>query len=350
MAAPADAGRDVRRRATQEALAEVAVPLERIAVNRRATGTIAVVGNPNAGKSSVFNRLTGLRQHTANYPGVTVERRVGRGVFCGVSLDLIDLPGTYSLSPTSADERIAVEVLFGRVAGTPQPDAILAVIDSTRLYQGLYLLQQLTELGRPMIVALTMIDAAEREGRKFDFTALQEALGGVPVLPVVATSGRGFAELNEALARILTVPPPRGPAHWPELARAADALVARWRARGTDLHRVEAERLLIDASAHPLAPQVEADVAADVGERRVSGLGRGDAGGSAPRRHQSPVARDGPADRPDVRRVPSGVRVGDAARRPDRRRCQRARRRDRVGAARRRARKLRRRWRHRRCR
>ena len=140
--------------------------------SRNAAGTVAVVGNPNAGKSSVFNRLTGLRQHTANYPGVTVERRIGRGTFGGVSLDLIDLPGTYSLSPTSADEQIAVDVLFGRVAGTPRPDAILAVIDSTRLYQGLYLLQQLIELGRPMIVALTMIDAAEREGRKIDFAGV----------------------------------------------------------------------------------------------------------------------------------------------------------------------------------
>jgi ferrous iron transport protein B len=229
--------------------AETAVPLERIAVNRRAVGTIAVVGNPNAGKSSVFNRLTGLRQHTANYPGVTVERRIGRGVFGGLSLDLIDLPGTYSLSPTSADEKIAVDVLLGRVAGTPRPDAILAVIDATRLYQGLYLLQQLVELGRPMIVALTMIDAAEREGLKFDFTALQEALGGAPVYPVVATSGRGFAELNAALGRILTLPPPSDAAHWPELHRAADALVANWRATGAALHRVEAERLLIDPSA-----------------------------------------------------------------------------------------------------
>ncbi len=249
MAAPADAGRDARGRATQGAVAETAVPLERIAVNRKAAGTVAVVGNPNAGKSSVFNRLTGLRQHTANYPGVTVERRVGRGVFGRMALDLIDLPGTYSLSPTSADEQIAVDVLFGRVPGTPQPNAILAVIDSTRLYQGLYLLQQLVELGRPMIVALTMIDAAEREGLKFDFTALEEALGGVPVLPVVATSGRGFRELNAALARILTLPPPRDVVHWPELRRAADALVERWRGPGAGLHRVEAERLLIDANA-----------------------------------------------------------------------------------------------------
>ncbi len=243
--------------------AEVAVPVERIAVNRRAAGTVAVVGNPNAGKSSVFNRLTGLRQHTANYPGVTVERRVGRGVFGAVGLDLIDLPGTYSLSPTSADEKIAVDVLFGRVAGTPRPDAILAVIDSTRLYQGLYLLQQLTELGRPMIVALTMIDAAEREGRKIDFAGLTEALGGVPVLPVVATSGRGFPALHEALARISTLAPPREAAHWPELQRAADALVARWRAGGSELHRVEAERLLIDAAAtHALVPQAGAEIAA----------------------------------------------------------------------------------------
>ena len=85
--------------------AEVAVPVERIGMKRKAVGTVAVVGNPNAGKSSVFNRLTGLRQHTANYPGVTVERRVGRGVFGAVALDLIDLPGTYSLSPTSAEDR-----------------------------------------------------------------------------------------------------------------------------------------------------------------------------------------------------------------------------------------------------
>jgi ferrous iron transport protein B len=234
-----------------------------VAIRRKAAGTVAVVGNPNAGKSSVFNRLTGLRQHTANYPGVTVERRVGRGTFGGVALDLIDLPGTYSLSPTSADERIAVDVLFGRVAGTPRPDAILAVIDSTRLYQGLYLLQQLVELGRPMIVALTMIDAAEREGRKFDFTALQEALGGVPVYPIVATSGRGFRALNEALARVLTLTPPRDTAHWPELRRAADALVARWRSGGADLHRVEAERLLIDATAtHALVPHAGAEIAA----------------------------------------------------------------------------------------
>src|SRR5210317_2398949 len=93
--------------------------------------TVALVGNPNAGKSTLFNRLTGLRQKTANYPGVTVEKHIGTALLDATPLDLIDLPGIFSLTPDSADERIAVEVLLGRVAGTPQPDGILAVVDAT---------------------------------------------------------------------------------------------------------------------------------------------------------------------------------------------------------------------------
>ncbi|HVS23087.1 MAG TPA: ferrous iron transport protein B [Gammaproteobacteria bacterium] len=231
------------------ARAETAVRVETLTVHRRAAGTIAVVGNPNAGKSSVFNRLTGLRQRTANYPGVTVERHIGRSVCGGTTLDLIDLPGTYSLSPNSTDERIAVDVLFGRVVGTPCPDAILAVIDSTRLYQGLYLLQQLVELGRPMLVALTMADAAQREGLKIDYAALEERLGGVRVYPVVATTGRGFSELKGALARVLTAKPPQLRPHWPELRRAAESFAEEWRAQGLSVHPVEVERLLVEPKA-----------------------------------------------------------------------------------------------------
>ena len=231
------------------ARAETVVKVETLTVHRRATGTIAVVGNPNAGKSSVFNRLTGLRQRTANYPGVTVERHLGRSVFGGTTLDLIDLPGTYSLSPNSTDERIAVDVLFGRVAGTPRPDAILAVIDSTRLYQGLYLLQQLVELGRPIIVALTMADAAQREGLKIDYPALEELLGGVRVYPVVATTGRGFAELRDALGRVLTTEPPQLRPHWPELRQTAESFAEKWRTEGVSVDPVEVERLLVDPKA-----------------------------------------------------------------------------------------------------
>src|SRR5882672_3816717 len=251
--------------------AETAVRVETIAVHRRAAGTIAVVGNPNAGKSSVFNRLTGLRQRTANYPGVTVERRVGRAVLGAASLDLIDLPGTFSLSPTSTDERIAVDVLFGRVAGTQRPDAILAVIDSTRLYQGLYLLQQLVELGRPMIVALTMTDAAQQEGLVIDFDGLREALGGVAVLPVVATTGRGFPALKDALAGLLRAAPPAPIESWPELARAAEELAVLLRAAGIEAHRVEVERMLIDAAEEP--PNLDAALRAGLAAARASLFG-----------------------------------------------------------------------------
>jgi len=230
---------------------ETAIPVEHLSVRRKATGTVAVLGNPNAGKSSVFNRLTGLRQRTANYPGVTVERRVGRGTFGGTTLDLIDLPGTYSLSPTSADEQIAVDVLFGRVTGTPRPDAILAVIDSTRLYQGLYFLQQLVELGRPMIVALTMSDAAQREGLRIDIAALQDALGGVAVYPIVATTGRGFGALQDAIGRLLEANPPRVVKAWAELRNVAERLASRAGEQGYSVHPVEVERLLIDASSPP---------------------------------------------------------------------------------------------------
>ena len=167
---------------------EIAVPLEQVPIARRATATIAVIGNPNAGKSTLFNRLTGMRQKTANYPGVTVERRSGRVIVDDRPIELIDLPGTFSLSPDSMDEQIAVSVLLGRVEGTPAPDAILAVVDATRLYQGLFLLQQLSEFGLPVAVALTMTDAAERNGLRLDFERLSAVLGGMPIFPVVATT------------------------------------------------------------------------------------------------------------------------------------------------------------------
>ena len=241
---------------------ETAVRIESLTVHRRAAGTIAVVGNPNAGKSSVFNRLTGLRQSTANYPGVTVERRIGRGVFGQSTVDLIDLPGTYSLSPNSTDERIAVDVLFGRVVGTPRPEAILAVIDATRLYQGLYLLQQLVELGRPMVVALTMADAAEMQGLKIDFAALQESLGGVPVFPIVATTGRGFGAAQGCARARARRGAAASSAHWPELRAAAERFAGKWRASGVIVHPVEVERLLIDprTETHAVSEQLRAEL------------------------------------------------------------------------------------------
>jgi ferrous iron transport protein B len=228
--------------------AEVSVRLDEVGYRRRARATIAVVGNPNAGKSALFNRLTGMHQKTANYPGVTVERRIGRCRASGESLDLIDLPGTFSLTPNAGDEAITVGVLFGRVGGTPPPDGILAVIDSTRLYQGLYLLQQLAELERPVMVALTMTDAAERAGIRIDYAKLSEILGGMPVYPVVATTGRGFDAMLEGLKRLPDAAVPAPLAIWPGLRAAVDALYPTLGGQG-GWKRAEIERWLVEGDA-----------------------------------------------------------------------------------------------------
>ncbi len=148
------------------------VSVDKITVSRRPSASIAVVGNPNSGKSTLFNRLTGLRQRTANYPGATVEKHVGTANLSKVVLELIDLPGTFSLSAHSMEERIAVDVVLGRMLGTNSPAGILAVVAMTNLYQGLYLVQQLMELELPMVVALTMSDAAEQSGLRIDIDAL----------------------------------------------------------------------------------------------------------------------------------------------------------------------------------
>jgi ferrous iron transport protein B len=227
--------------------AEAAVSIDKVTVARRASATIAVVGNPNSGKSSVFNRLTGMRQRTANYPGVTVERRMGRASVGGLDLELIDLPGTYSLSPNSTDERIAVDVLLGRVSGTPCPEGILAVVDATRLYQALYLLQQLVELGKPMMIALSMTDAAAEAGIRIDIKQLEQRLGGVPIFPVVATTGRGFPALKAALGGFPHLPAPTLPKFWPELQSAAVSLREELGGRFGQRPLVELERVLIEA-------------------------------------------------------------------------------------------------------
>ena len=222
--------------------ASIGIPLEDVTVSRSVS--IAVVGNPNSGKSTLFNRVTGLNQRTANYPGVTVEKRTGKLTLGPTVFDLIDLPGIYSLSPESADERIVVDVLLGRVGGTPRPDAILAVVDSTRLYQGLYLLQQLAELGRPMVVALTMADDADERQIAIDCDALGEELGGIPVCRIVATTGKGFPALRNCIFEAMQRPHAESPTFWPALRR--EALELAREVRGAGLSRVDIERALID--------------------------------------------------------------------------------------------------------
>ncbi|MGA9573750.1 MAG: ferrous iron transport protein B, partial [Lysobacterales bacterium] len=204
---------------------EVKIPVSGIGIRHKAKASIALIGNPNAGKSTLFNRLTGLRQTTGNFPGVTVEKHLGTLQLARGALSLIDLPGIYSLDGTSTDERIAVDVTLGRVTGTARPSGLLVVIDATHIYQGLYLLEQLLELQLPTMVALTMIDAAAANGISIDTEALQRALGGVPVYPVSSISGHGLDELKEGLENITSLSCPQIPASWPELSETAQQLI-----------------------------------------------------------------------------------------------------------------------------
>ena len=222
---------------------EIRIPANEINVAGHIDASIAVVGNPNSGKSTLFNRLTGLKQRIGNYPGVTVERHVGTLKVDGVAIELVDLPGTHSLSAHSLEEHIAVDVIFGRMPGTRKPDGILAVLDATNLYQGLFLVQQLLELKLPTVVALTMTDAAQQSGIGIDTELLSELLGGVPIYPVVATTGAGLERLRHAIASLPDTPVHERVVVWPELAKVAGEL-----AEGAiePIRFAELERLLID--------------------------------------------------------------------------------------------------------
>jgi len=173
--------------------------------------TVALAGNPNSGKTTIFNALTGLRQKVANYPGVTVEKKTGK---CrlpdGRVIDIIDLPGTYSLISRSPDEQVAMEVLRGLRKDTPPPDAVIVVVDASNLQRNLYLVSQLIELGRPMVVALNMMDIAQRRGLALSAEKLQKQLG-VPVIPVVGHKRKGIAELIAAIERATVAPMPDWP-------------------------------------------------------------------------------------------------------------------------------------------
>ncbi|MEZ5428545.1 MAG: ferrous iron transport protein B [Pyrinomonadaceae bacterium] len=158
--------------------------------------TVALAGNPNAGKTTLFNALTGLRQKVANYPGVTVERKEGYLRFAGSDklARLVDLPGLYSLDATSLDEQIARDVLTGKVGDLTRPDVIIAVVDATNLERNLYLVTQLIEFKIPVVIALTMVDMAEKQALDIDVEKLSEMLR-IPVVRVTAVQGIGIEEL-----------------------------------------------------------------------------------------------------------------------------------------------------------
>lgn len=161
---------------------------------------VAVVGPPNAGKSTIFNRLTGMHQKVANFPGVTVEHRVGKVDVPGhYHVRLVDLPGIYSLNPRSEDEKVSKDVLTGDMPGLPRPDAVILVLDSTNLGRHLTLAPPILSLGLPTLIILNMADDLKRRGGSVDIKALSEQLG-TPVALVSATKGQGFEAIDEFLA------------------------------------------------------------------------------------------------------------------------------------------------------
>ena len=167
---------------------------------------VAVAGSPNAGKSALFNALTGARQKVGNYPGVTVERKSGRLMLAdGRPVEMVDLPGAYSLEPASPDEAVTRDVLFGRQKGERAPDALMIVVDASNLDNHLRFALQLIELGLPTIVALNMVDLAKRDGLELDAKRLEAELG-VPVIETVAVRRRGIPELQTALDDMLSAP------------------------------------------------------------------------------------------------------------------------------------------------
>lgn len=186
---------------------------------------LALVGAPNCGKSTLFNGLTGGRAKTANYAGVTVERRTGTFVTpAGRRIELIDLPGIYGLTSRTLDERISVDTILGRNPDEPAPDALLVLIDTSDIRTQLHFILQVRNLGLPMILALNMYDLAERDGVKLDVVALERRLG-IPVVPTRATRAPGrtalLARIDEGLTRCCDTPPAAWRHHLPSLQRQA---------------------------------------------------------------------------------------------------------------------------------
>ncbi|MDZ4817457.1 MAG: ferrous iron transport protein B [Planctomycetota bacterium] len=228
--------------------------------------SVALIGNPNTGKSTLFSALAGVRQRTGNYPGVTVEKKIGHTDLHGQSFTLIDLPGTYSLAPRSLDEMVTVDVLLGRRSDTAPPDVVLCIVDASNLERNLYLVSQVLSLGLPTVLALNMVDVARDRGLKIDRALLEQRLG-VPVIEVQANAKRGLTELKTALIaaahpdrrqRRSDYPSPLPAEFQAELSELAPFMVDR---NGAPWPRFLAERLLLDTAGY-----LEEELAQSAGE------------------------------------------------------------------------------------
>lgn len=211
--------------------------------------TVVTIGNPNTGKSSLFNLLTGLNQKVSNFPGVTVDYLKGECRLENQTVSLIDVPGTYSIAAQSPDELVALNVLLGKVPDIGPPSAVILVLDATNLRRNLFLASQVRELPLKFIVALTMTDIAEKRDIEINIEALSRSLKA-PVVPIVATNGQGVERLKEVLTEVLV-----SPAEEPVLLNPADhteatRLAEETAEQGDPLHPFEVYRALIDKDGY----------------------------------------------------------------------------------------------------
>jgi ferrous iron transport protein B len=213
---------------------------------------VALVGNPNTGKSTLFNALTGLRQRVGNYPGVTVARKSGTcDLGNGTKVELVDLPGLYSLAATSPDEQVVTDALSGNISGERQPDAVILVADATNLLRNLFLASQLAELGLPVALVLNQADVAKEQGLRIDTILLSERLGGIPVVMASAWKGEGVIDVRRAIAQTLESKKLLPRVVWPEkiLAALDDIKAAIFKDMGRKITSAEAQRLIFDSNS-----------------------------------------------------------------------------------------------------
>jgi ferrous iron transport protein B len=212
---------------------------------------VALVGNPNTGKSTLFTALAGVRQRVGNYPGVTVEKKTGTLRHHGQVFELIDLPGTYSLAPRSPDEMVAVDVLLGRRDNATPPDVVLSIVDASNLERNLFLVSQVLSLGLPTVVALNMVDLARTREIEIDVDKLSGRLG-VPVVAVQANRNIGLQQLQAALADAATNNSPARVNPFPEAFQRETAKLASWLSEKSarPLPHFLVERLLLDGEGY----------------------------------------------------------------------------------------------------
>ncbi len=210
---------------------------------------LVTLGNPNTGKSTLFNALTGMRQKVGNFPGVTVEYLRGKAQIGGREIAVVDLPGTYSLAAQSPDEMVAIDVLLGRIEDIGKPDAVIVIVDANNLRRNLFLASQVLELPLPVVVVLNMMDLAESQGTVIDVEELANMLRA-PVIPMCATSGKGLQDLKTAIDAALRAPRATHPPIDKPLNAAAASLTASLHDPDHTVSVAEVERALIDVGGY----------------------------------------------------------------------------------------------------